>query len=269
MLPATPPRVVLLSLLRAGDPGFWRLQPLAQQLLSESERREFGRVRSAAVRGRRIVCRAWLRLLLGESLGTEPSRVVLERGVPGRRELARGPRGVFTVSPSDGAIAVAVLRPPWTGAGWRIGVDIETPRRPRTADLADALYSAAEQAWLDGLPAADREAGFLLLWTLREAVLKADGRGLATDLRLIRPHPPAVSLPLPRDGIHLPLAESALVDPPRWCCWVRQDGAALTALAAQAPGRCGLLSVDLEQVDEATAIARMQAALPACMPLSA
>jgi 4'-phosphopantetheinyl transferase len=262
------PHVVRVTVLRAADVGFWGLQPLAQQFLTARERVEFGRIRSAAVRGRRVACRGWLRMLLGESLGMAPTAVALSRSVHGRPELLHGPRGVFNVSQSDGVVVVAVLRPPWPRGGLRIGVDIETPVRRWTPDLAAALYSEAELGWLAARPAAQRDAGFLLLWTLREAVLKADGRGLSMDLRQIRLQPPdALRWEASGDGGRVTLQASPLIDPQRWCCWVRQQDGAVCALAVHG-GEGAPLEVELECIDEAAAIARMRCALAAALPVA-
>jgi phosphopantetheinyl transferase len=255
-----PSHLVLLSLLDTGDAGFWRLLPLAQQLLTAEERVEFGRVRSAAVRGRRIACRAWLRLLLAEALDVPPSTIALARERHGRLELVDGPRGIFNASHSDGVAAIAVLQQPWTGApSPRVGVDVESPGRRWTPELAAALYSDPELAWLNSHSAEQRDAAFLLLWTLREAVLKADGRGLSMDLRQIRFRPEAQAGRGGARGIEV--EESALIDPARWCCWTRQEGRVVCSLAISSQTPDALMAVDIERMDEAAAVARMAAAV--------
>jgi 4'-phosphopantetheinyl transferase len=63
------------------------------------------------------------------------------------------------------------------------GIDVEHRReRPRALEIAQRYFSADEAATLAALPAADRSAAFLELWTAKEAVLKALGRGLAFGL---------------------------------------------------------------------------------------
>jgi 4'-phosphopantetheinyl transferase len=65
--------------------------------------------------------------------------------------------------------------------GAQIGVDLEL-RRPRPTALAIARrhFPAAEVDWLAGQ--ADLDHAFLRLWTLKEALFKAIGRGLGYGL---------------------------------------------------------------------------------------
>jgi 4'-phosphopantetheinyl transferase len=257
--------VILLSLIDAGSDGFWRLLPLAQQLLSAQERIEFGRVRSAAVRGRRIVCRAWLRVLLGEALDRAPAEVELRRERYGRLELVDGPRGVFNVSQSDGMAAVALLQRPWQAArSPRIGIDVETPARRWTPELARALYSPPEFEWLQARAAEHRDAAFLRLWTLREAVLKADGRGLSLDMRQLRfcPDSGGDGPPGCAGAGSVQVEETALIDPRRWCCWTRQEGRAVCAIAVHGDHCDAAFDIEIECLDIEEAGERMAAHLP-------
>jgi phosphopantetheinyl transferase len=61
----------------------------------------------------------------------------------------------------------------------RVGIDIEAVGTPRNwADIARAYFSRAEQAAVEH----DGEPAFLAFWTLREAVAKLGGDGLAAAL---------------------------------------------------------------------------------------
>jgi 4'-phosphopantetheinyl transferase len=62
-----------------------------------------------------------------------------------------------------------------------IGVDVERVSRVARAPL-DA-FTEAERAQIERTPAADRRTAEL--WTAKEAILKADGRGLRVDPRTI------------------------------------------------------------------------------------
>ncbi|MBZ0234102.1 MAG: 4'-phosphopantetheinyl transferase superfamily protein, partial [Deltaproteobacteria bacterium] len=69
-------------------------------------------------------------------------------------------------------VAVAVALP--RGARARgLGVDVELDR-PVRRGLAGVFCDARERAWLDTLPAADRDGSVLQLWTAKEALFKAD-----------------------------------------------------------------------------------------------
>jgi phosphopantetheinyl transferase len=83
-----------------------------------------------------------------------------------------------------GDLAVSVT---WAGrwgvvafADCQVGIDAE-PLRGATRPIASAL-SPSEVAVLEDLSGRDRSESFLRLWTAKEAVAKADGRGLALPL---------------------------------------------------------------------------------------
>ncbi len=69
------------------------------------------------------------------------------------------------------------------GRGVEIGVDVEVLRpRPRALQLAQRYFSANEAAALAALSETECQQAFYRLWTAKEAVLKALGRGLAFGL---------------------------------------------------------------------------------------
>ena len=49
-----------------------------------------------------------------------------------------------------------------------------------------------ERHWLAGKPVAERPGSFLLLWTRKEAILKAIGSGIACSLARVHSLPPVV-----------------------------------------------------------------------------
>jgi len=68
--------------------------------------------------------------------------------------------------------------------GYDIGVDVESFVKPRDALKVAKRFFAPEEAALvrsKSDPASQSEV-FFAIWTLKEAVLKADGRGLARGL---------------------------------------------------------------------------------------
>jgi len=120
-----------------------------------------------------------LRFVLGAYLGIEADRVTLLNGEHGRPALADGhdPFLGFNWSHSGHHALIAI--------GRRItpGIDLEQVRaRPRALEIAQRYFSADETAALLALPTTARNAAFLELWTAKEAVLKALGRGLAFGL---------------------------------------------------------------------------------------
>ena len=83
----------------------------------------------------------------------------------------------FNLAHTAGIAAVAV-----TG-GRDVGVDVENrDRRVQARQLIDRFFAPEEAAELGKLPAADLCDRFFLTWTLKEAYIKALGRGLAQPL---------------------------------------------------------------------------------------
>ncbi len=97
------------------------------------------------------------------------------------------------------------------GAGVAVGVDVESSSRAEEiVDLAPHVFSLAEQAQLAALPATDRPGRALSLWTLKEAYIKARGKGLSLPLRKIS------FLFGGSEGIRLEVEASVDDDPARW-----------------------------------------------------
>jgi 4'-phosphopantetheinyl transferase len=96
----------------------------------------------------------------------------------------------FNLSHTDGLVGVAAVPRP----GHAVGFDLEALDRKVTLDIADRYFRAEEITWLRSLPAAARSEGFLRLWTLKEAFIKATGEGLSQDLAAFwfSPLPPRI-----------------------------------------------------------------------------
>ncbi|RUL75366.1 4'-phosphopantetheinyl transferase family protein [Dyella choica] len=127
--------------------------------------------------------RAPLCALLGSYLGLPASAVTLVEGEHGRPELAEpwGRQLQFNWSHTGKAALVAIAR------DCSPGVDIERLRpRPRAMQLAERYFHPEETVALAKLDESQREQAFLQLWTAKEAVLKAMGRGIAFGLERLR-----------------------------------------------------------------------------------
>jgi 4'-phosphopantetheinyl transferase len=120
-----------------------------------------------------------LREVLAGYLGIPAEEVLLTDGAHGRPSLAAIHHSSvgFNWSHSGGHALIAV--------GRRImpGIDLEQKRpRRRALALAERFFSADEATALAALPEAEQGAAFLELWTAKEAVVKAIGRGIAFGL---------------------------------------------------------------------------------------
>ncbi|MBB6187765.1 4'-phosphopantetheinyl transferase superfamily protein [Rhodanobacter sp. MP7CTX1] len=139
---------------------------------------------------RRELGRAPLRALLAAYVGEPPQSLVLIDGEHGRPELAP-PHGslAFNWSHSGDRALLAIAR------GVAPGIDLERWRaRTRALEIAQRFFCAEEAAALAMLDGAQLTSAFLDLWTAKEAVLKALGRGIAFGLERLRfAVPPAAS----------------------------------------------------------------------------
>lgn len=124
----------------------------------------------------RADAQAFLRRVLAAYLGHAVDAADLHIGAYGKPALVEA--GLqFNLSHSRGGAVVALAH------GIELGVDLERAGRRRPhAELARRFFCAAEAQHIESLPDAAREAAFLRLWTAKEAVLKAIGRGLAFGL---------------------------------------------------------------------------------------
>jgi 4'-phosphopantetheinyl transferase len=120
-----------------------------------------------------------LRALLAGYMDCAAGDIAIERDQHGKPQLADS--GLqFNLSHSGGAVLVGV------SGTWPLGVDLEMTPRPRKAlDLARRYFHADEAAALANLPEARQQLAFLRLWSCKEALLKAQGRGIAFGLHRI------------------------------------------------------------------------------------
>lgn len=171
--------------------------PAHLEILTPEERRQCARFRQEERQARFACGRALLRLALAERLAEDPAAFHIEAGVNRRPALAGGsrerwPRVDFNLSSTAGLVACAVTE------GGRVGVDVEqTGRGAIDEALMARVVSARERTWLDR--SEDPETDFYRLWTLKEAVAKADGEGLGLPFERL------TLLPEPAGGLDVDL----------------------------------------------------------------
>jgi 4'-phosphopantetheinyl transferase len=172
-----------LPALEAGQAHVWRVRLEAwreqgdlRAVLTEDEIARAQRLRIPQKQADFTAGRIALRTVLGGYLGIEPRQVELAYLPDGKPQLADPEmtgKIQFNLSHSGAWMLLALSR------GLPLGVDIERQRPLSGQGWALAqLFSAEERAVLNGLPQAPREAVFIAAWTLKEAVGKADGRGI-------------------------------------------------------------------------------------------
>lgn len=115
------------------------------------------------------------RLLLGAITERASAGLTFVDGPQGKPTLPGGPE--FNVSHSGDVVLIGVTD------GIPIGVDVELVReKPRLDAIARRFFSKSEADYLEALDSTQRTAAFFRLWTLKEALVKAIGTGIAGNL---------------------------------------------------------------------------------------
>lgn len=120
-----------------------------------------------------VVARGILRKLLSGFTGTAPEKLQFSYGHSGKPVLLDRDDIHFNISHSAelGLFAFAPDRP--------VGVDVENERPVRRLlDVAQRFMSEDELRTLAETPADERNSAFLKSWVIREARLKAEGKGV-------------------------------------------------------------------------------------------
>jgi 4'-phosphopantetheinyl transferase len=152
-----------------------RAEKAALRALSEPEAERVARMKNPEARERLLASLAGTRRMLGQVLDMPASDVDLQRDADGAPFLADQTDRRLSISRSEGWTAVAL------GDARSLGLDIERMRsidwRPMLAMVCRSAERDAMLALEDGAP--DRAlSAFFELWTIKEAVLKAVGKGL-------------------------------------------------------------------------------------------
>ncbi len=189
------------------DQSASQVQQLAKTLSADEQLRA-DRFRFEQHRQHFIVGRGVLRAILGRYMDISPSQAQFCYGSHGKPALAAaGTAGMldFNLSHSGGVALYAFAR------DRQIGIDIERLRPVSEVEqIAKRFFSTREYEELRALPPSQQQDAFFRYWTLKEAYVKATGRGL--------------SLPLDQFEVSLASGESAVllrmpVDSQEACHW--------------------------------------------------
>lgn len=137
-------------------------------LLPEERRQRVLRAHDLRVRRTRLAAGGLL--LYAIERANVPRDALIERTEQGKPYLPGYPDLCFSLSHSGLWAACAVSDQP-------VGVDVQQIV-PTSRKLWQRCLSAAELVWLEALPDHLRDAGFCRVWSMKEAWLKASGRGL-------------------------------------------------------------------------------------------
>ena len=160
--------------------------PEQSRVLSTAERERAERIVSVAKRAQFVTGRALARKVLGEMLGVDPQEVPIVRSESGKPALGGRSALNFSLSHSDEIVLLAVAH------GVRMAVDVEMIRQsaPITA-LASRSFSAEERDLLSDAPERERRRTFYDIWTCKEAYMKANGRGIFSQMQQVSVDPRA------------------------------------------------------------------------------
>lgn len=113
--------------------------------------------------------------LKGFGIDYVPDVTPVIHGEHGKPSLAELPEVRYNISHADGIAAVVVSE-------FECGIDCERVREYRQS-VVKRVCSEAEQVMINAAPDNERDLLFFRLWTLKEAYVKALGRGLSFPLR--------------------------------------------------------------------------------------
>jgi 4'-phosphopantetheinyl transferase len=150
-------------------------------VLDGEERAQMARFHHAHNRVEYGAAHALTRIALAQALSIQSSSLSFIAGPNGKPAVHRNgqPAPVsFNLSHAKGMVGVAVLTQPDVP----VGFDLEFLDRRIDLDIADRYFRPEEVNWLMSLAPDERPRGFLRLWTLKEALIKATGEGLSREL---------------------------------------------------------------------------------------
>jgi 4'-phosphopantetheinyl transferase len=176
--------VDVLPPLEEDEVQVWRLElsddtglPSAcNEYLTVEEQARAERKRVGRAREQFAVARASLRILLGNAFGVRAQHVPIVENPYGKPEASiLGQSFSFNVAHSRGTILIALCK---RGA---VGIDAEhIDPSTDVMEIAQSTFSSKEVQLISSLVSPEaRRLAFYRCWTQKEAVIKADGRGLS------------------------------------------------------------------------------------------
>ena len=149
-----------------------------RSLLSQDEQARADRFVFPLHQQRFIAAHGILRIILGTYLNTSPADLQFDYSEHRKPSLAGAQvkNLFFNLSHSDDLAVYAITR------SGELGIDVEKIATKNNSDIAERFFSNSEIAALAALPSAQQVAGFFQLWSRKEAIIKANGRGFSQPL---------------------------------------------------------------------------------------
>jgi 4'-phosphopantetheinyl transferase len=148
-------------------------------VLDDQETQRWQRYLTAETRALFVVAHVVTRNVLSRYDDRAPESWRFDRGAHGRPEIVGGPPGLrFNISHTEGMVAVLVH------GEADCGVDMEHPSQSMDMlSVSRRVFTDAEQAAIFSQPPERQADRFYQLWTLKEAFIKAKGKGFALPLK--------------------------------------------------------------------------------------
>jgi len=194
------------------DPDGSRLHAL----LDASERERAGRFAFERDRRQYMAAHGLKRIMLSALAGPPPRSWAFDQAPHGKPSVRSHAGLHFNLAHCETLVVCAVSR------AFELGVDVEPITRAAPLELVRDHFSEPERDWIESLQPAERCAGFLRIWTLKEALVKASGRGLSQPLQ-------AFSFAF--DPLRVSLLDADLGDSRAWRFEQREIAGHLVALA--------------------------------------
>ena len=155
------------DICQAGSPGE-RLQWLSPQELAR-----LNRITHAASRERFLVGRSFIRFVLSHYLKIPPGSIRIDTSANGKPSQNHDDQLFFNLSHTGNQFALAISK---LGI---VGIDIEQHKpRMHLFPIAQSILTDSDKKWFNPLTQAEQTKIFYQLWSLKEAILKAEGVGL-------------------------------------------------------------------------------------------
>ncbi len=146
-------------------------------LLDAAEQARADRLVNPLWKRRHIEAHGLLRCLLSPYLNQPPGQIHIKTAAHGKPFLADHPEWTFNLSHSGNHLVIAM------GQHCRLGVDIE-PCKPQQnlPQLVKKCFAQSEASYWQALADSEKTTAFYRIWTIKEAFVKATGRGIALGL---------------------------------------------------------------------------------------
>lgn len=162
-----------VTIFRLRLPDNEQLMNSWHMLLQPQEQQRAARFRQLANRKAFILGRGLFRIIAGQLTGQSPQQVTIETTYTGKPVLAHAPNWHLSVSHTGDWVVIAVAQMP-------VGVDVEYVN-PRFIidDLIPTVLTSSEQRTMT--ESSNARLLFYELWTKKEALVKATGKGMDDD----------------------------------------------------------------------------------------